>query len=239
MKELEKQIEGLKAKARETWSLLDLDAVATQLKTLEADMAAPDFWSDQERAKQVGKQAADLRDELGRWQGFLKEIDDLLELVGSGDESIHDDVASGLEDLNTRFAKMEFTTLFSGEHDKNDAILSFHAGSGGSDAQDWAEMLMRMIFRFCEKKGFEVSLHTVTSGNDKREDTIKGYEKFKALFGTYPKINIMHSRNRENIYWGRKVFKNSLLRFLVGIYDKTDYSGEDINSPYFWGDICD
>lgn len=87
-------------------------------------------------------------------------------------------------------------------------------------------------------RGFEIALHTVTAGNDTRDITVKGYEKFKDVLGQYPKINIMHSKNLENIYWGKNVFKNSITRFLVGLYDKTLFSGEYRDSPYFWGDIC-
>ena len=166
MKELIKHITELKDKARETWSLLDLDTVGTQLKALEADMAAPDFWNDQDRAKRVGKEAADLREELEHWRGFLKEVDDLLELASAEDESMHDEISSSLDDLASRFAKMEFATLFSSEHDKNDAILSFHAGSGGTEAQDWAEMLLRMISRFCEKKNFDVQILFESRGSE-------------------------------------------------------------------------
>lgn len=86
--------------------------------------------------------------------------------------------------------------------------------------------------------GFEIALHTVTAGHDKREDTIKGYEKFKEIFGDYPKMNIMHSKNKENIYWGKNVFRNSLMKAASGLYDKTPFAGEDKDSPYFWGDIC-
>jgi len=166
MKELVKQIKELKQRATETWSLLDLDTVGTQLKTLEADMAAPDFWSDQDRAKRIGKQASDLREELDRWKGFLKEVDDLLELANSGDDTMHDEVATSLQDLASRFEKMEFATLFSGDHDKNDALLSFHAGSGGTDSQDWAEMLLRMISRFCEKKNFDIQILFESRGSE-------------------------------------------------------------------------
>ena len=87
-------------------------------------------------------------------------------------------------------------------------------------------------------KGFEIALHTVTSGNDKRDVTIKGYERFKEVFGKYPEINIMHSKNKEDIYWGRNVFKNPIMRSLVSLYDRTLFSGEGTKSPYFWGDIC-
>lgn len=87
-------------------------------------------------------------------------------------------------------------------------------------------------------KGFEIALHTVTSGHDRREITISGYERFKETFGYYPAINIMHSKNKENIYWGQNIFKGPIMKMLVGLYDKTDFSGENPDSPYFWGDTC-
>lgn len=89
-----------------------------------------------------------------------------------------------------------------------------------------------------QKKGFEIALHTVTAGNDKREITEKGYNKFKHIFSNYPEVNIMHSRNVENIYWGKNVFSNALMKIIVGLYDNREYSGQVPESPYFWGDIC-
>jgi hypothetical protein len=88
------------------------------------------------------------------------------------------------------------------------------------------------------KSGFEIALHTVTAGHDERNLTIQGYERFKEIFGYYPKINIMHSKNKENIYWGSNVFKNFLMKFLVDRYTDTKFQGENSNSMYFWGDIC-
>lgn len=89
-----------------------------------------------------------------------------------------------------------------------------------------------------QRKGFEIALHTATAGNDKRDETIKGYERLKQIFGDYPKINIMHSKNLENIYWGKNVFSNRILKFLTSLYDNRDYNGEDSGSSYFWGDAC-
>ena len=66
-----------------------------------------------------------------------------------------------------------------------------------------------------QKKGFEIAMHTATAGNDLREDTIKSYERFKQYFGEYPQNNIMHSRNLENIYWGKKVINNKILQYIV------------------------
>ena len=91
-----------------------------------------------------------------------------------------------------------------------------------------------------QKRGFEIALHTVSSGNDYREETIKGYELFKDYFGAYPSINIMHSTNLENVYWGKKVVENGLIRSFIGLFaDRANipYEGEVQQSKYFWGDI--
>jgi hypothetical protein len=91
-----------------------------------------------------------------------------------------------------------------------------------------------------QKKGFEIALHTVSGGNDLREVTVDGYEEFKKLFGYYPKMNIMHSNNLENVYWGKKVLKTDFFRTVIGLLYKRGnypYGGEDPQSPYFWGDI--
>lgn len=90
-----------------------------------------------------------------------------------------------------------------------------------------------------QRRGFEIALHTVSSGNDYSEVTLNGYERFKEYFETYPKINIMHSTNLENIYWGKKVANNVLLRQFIGLLTNKanlSYSGEVVQSKYFWGD---
>ena len=91
-----------------------------------------------------------------------------------------------------------------------------------------------------QTKGFEIALHTVSAGDDLRERTIEGYDKFMRLFGKYPKINIMHSNNLENIYWGKKVVNSRVLKKFIGMLSKKSnlpYAGEILGSKYFWGDI--
>ena len=88
-----------------------------------------------------------------------------------------------------------------------------------------------------QKKGFEICLHTVSAGNDLREETKEGYELFKKHFGHYPKININHANNLENIYWGGDRFSNKILRFMYKLAT-TDFQGQKEDSKYFWGDIC-
>ncbi len=133
-------------------------------------MASEGFWQNQEHAQEVSKRAADLRSELEAWETFLAEVQDLKEMAElaqeEGDESLHDDFASKLQALETKFAKMEFATLFSGEHDASNAILAIHAGSGGKEAQDWTEMLLRMYMRFAESKGWDVSILSESRGEE-------------------------------------------------------------------------
>jgi peptide chain release factor 2 len=133
-------------------------------------MADKDFWSDSDKAKRISKQAADLRSELETWKNFLKELNDLLELSEiaeqEGDESLHDEIENKFHILEKGFTKLEFHTLFSGKYDVNNAIVAIHAGSGGTEAQDWSEMLMRMIFRFAEKQEWDIEVLWESRGGE-------------------------------------------------------------------------
>ncbi len=88
-----------------------------------------------------------------------------------------------------------------------------------------------------KKNGFEICLHTVSAGNDLREETIEGYEIFQRKFGAYPRININHANNLENIYWGKNRFSNPMFSAIYGIWAER-YQGDEPGSKYFWGDIC-
>ena len=131
-------------------------------------MGGSDFWNDQTHAQRVSKQAADLRKEIDTWEGFQGEVQDLVELIemSEGDDSLHDELQSKLKELDKRFIKMEFATLFSGDYDKDPAIISIHAGSGGTEAQDWTAMLMRMFVRFAEEKEWDVRVLNESRAED-------------------------------------------------------------------------
>lgn len=125
-------------------------------------MGARDFWSDAEHAKKVSKEAAELRDELALWEGFLREVDELSEMAQMAEEeqeeTLSDEFEKKLETLERKFSRLEFATLFSGPYDNRPAIVSIHAGSGGTEAQDWTEMLLRMLVRFADRKDWIVSI---------------------------------------------------------------------------------
>ncbi|MFC1476640.1 hypothetical protein ACFL5S_01600 [Fibrobacterota bacterium] len=94
------------------------------------------------------------------------------------------------------------------------------------------------LIKDLERRGHEISLHLATGGNNLRDETIKAYEFFKNTFGHYPKVNINHGRNADNLYWCREAFQKGIFRVLAGLYSKDRSEGHIPNSPYFWGDIC-
>lgn len=127
-------------------------------------MAAPDFWSDQQRATELSQKAGDLRKEIAVWEGMKKELEELSELVGL--EGLDTEVVTKFTDVEKRFADLEFRTLFSGEYDQENAILALHAGSGGTEANDWTEMLLRMYLRFAERKQFRTEILSESRGEE-------------------------------------------------------------------------
>ena len=153
LKELEKTILGM-------WRLLDLDKQNEELINLEVKISAPGFWDDVENAKTLSKKYEDIKSEVNEWTDFKKEVDELLSLakITEDDEELENEITTKLEKLSQNFKKLEFAVLFTGEHSKGNAILSIHAGTGGVDAQDWAQILLRMYVRFCEKHNFELKI---------------------------------------------------------------------------------
>jgi peptide chain release factor 2 len=160
----------LRAKVDEAWRILQLDAVKKEMAALEAESMAPDFWSDQERAKRESQKLSELKKEYDAWNNVRMAVMDAQELLGMAmtdkDESVSADVEKRLGELEKQYLDLEFTLLFSGDYDEKNAILSIHAGAGGTDAQDWAEMLMRMFFRYAENKGWQVRLLDESRGGE-------------------------------------------------------------------------
>jgi len=148
--------------------IFDLDTMKVEIKALEAQMSDKDFWQDQEQAKKVSKQVADFKQEVNQWELLKKEVKELEELayVTNEEDALANEIKQKMFDLLERFSKMEFAMLFSGTHDQRNAIISIHAGSGGTEAQDWAQMLLRMILRFCEKQGWQTTILWQSEGQE-------------------------------------------------------------------------
>jgi peptide chain release factor 2 len=130
----------------------------------------PDFWQDNENAQKVSKRLAELDEYYGEWKAVRDDVAETIEFgklaMDEGDASAQEEFTKAAEALQKRFAKLEFTTMMDGEHDGSDAIVAVHAGAGGTEAQDWAEMLLRMFLRYGEKKGWNVKLLDESRGGE-------------------------------------------------------------------------
>jgi peptide chain release factor 2 len=148
------------------WSVFDLPIKENKLDELQNQAADPDLWQDPENAQRLMKQISSLKEEVTDWLPIRQSIEDALELAKLEDESLLADLEPETVKLEAAVAKREFEAMLSGEYDRGDAILAIHAGAGGTDSQDWAEMLQRMYLRWCEKKGYETEILDLTAGEE-------------------------------------------------------------------------
>jgi peptide chain release factor 2 len=170
MEHLLKRIEELRERLLELWRLLDIDRQIERLYEAKLEMGEPDFWNDRERAVAVGREVEELERETGKWQELKTKITDMEQLTAEAqkeeDISMNEEIEAQYEDLKKQLAGFEFLVLFSGKYDQNNAIISVHAGTGGVDAQDWAEILERMYLRFAEKQGWRSEIIDFSPGNE-------------------------------------------------------------------------
>jgi peptide chain release factor 2 len=131
-------------------------------------MSAPGFWDNQEKAQEVGRRRARVEKRIGAAESLdtkSEELDVLLELQKEG-ESVDADIESLVNQLEAEITQVELTMKLSGEHDDRDAILAIHPGAGGTESQDWADMLLRMYLRYCERKGWSTEMVDYQSGEE-------------------------------------------------------------------------
>lgn len=129
-------------------------------------MSASDFWSDRQAAEQASREASELKQEVDAWETIDQEVQTWIELAGMADESQRPEVAKHVSDLEEQFRRLEFQLLLSEPYDDRNAIIAVHAGTGGTDAMDWAEMLMRMLLRFCEQRGWKTRIVDESKGQE-------------------------------------------------------------------------
>jgi len=145
----------------------DPDALSVRAGELEEAMAAPGFWDDQQRAAKTSSEHARLTRRRERYDRLTQESADLNELVTlASDDGELDEVAESVAGLKRELDLLQEEALFSGEYDPGDAVVSIHAGEGGTDAQDWAEMLLRMYLRWAEGRRFKTELLEASPGEE-------------------------------------------------------------------------
>ncbi|MEA3543652.1 MAG: peptide chain release factor 2 [Thermodesulfobacteriota bacterium] len=159
-REPKETVKDLLEKLQELWRYLDVPGKQERVFELEAEIAQPDFWDRGAQAQERLKEHTSLKKVVEgclSTQQQLEDIQVLIELGEEGeDEETLTEVNTLLPDLKKLIGQMEFARMLSGEHDANNATLSINAGAGGTEAQDWADMILRMYVRYCERKGFKV-----------------------------------------------------------------------------------
>ncbi len=140
--------------------IFDVQGKNARLSELEGVLSAPDLWDDNDRAQALLKERGDIAAVLEKLASINASIEDARELIEicelEGDPLAGDDIRASLAAAEGSLDKMEFGRMLGGEHDGDDAILTVNPGAGGTDSQDWAEMLLRMYIRFCERMGWKV-----------------------------------------------------------------------------------
>ena len=155
---------------REVRDSLNLGDKRFRIEELEKNMEAPDFWDDAEKASQSMKEVKELKDIVGRADGLSGKYEDIMTLIEMAyeeeDEELVAETGQELSEFIQEFEDLRITTMLKGEYDDSNAILTLHAGAGGTESCDWASMLCRMYQRWAEKKGYSVEMLDFLDGDE-------------------------------------------------------------------------
>ena len=143
----------------------DPDGLRGRVAELEKELGAPGFWDDQQRAARVSAEHARLTKRLERYERLTRDYEDARELYGM-DGDMADEIAASIAPLRSELERLQEDALFTGEYDGGDAVVTIHAGTGGTDAQDWGEILLRMYLRWAADRGFDVELIEASPGEE-------------------------------------------------------------------------
>jgi peptide chain release factor 2 len=201
MRDFTQDIRDVQRRLDEAAGYLSIDDNRERFAVLEAEVAEPGLWDDQERAKKLNTEYANIRDDLSVFDDLTTKVGDvdvLHELArDEDDESQEPEIEEAIASIRATLDQLELRSLFTGEHDDSDCIVQINAKDGGVDAQDFSEMLLRMYERWCERRGFNISLNYVSEGAEagimSAEVTIAGryaYGLMTAERGTHRLVRI-------------------------------------------------
>jgi peptide chain release factor 2 len=143
----------------------DPDSLRTRVAELERELGEPGFWDDQQRAAAVSAEHARLSKRLERYERLRHDYEDAAELL-SMDGEMADEIAESLTPIRQEIERLQEDALFTGRYDAGDAVVTIHAGTGGTDAQDWAEILLRMYLRWAADRGFQTEMLEASPGEE-------------------------------------------------------------------------
>ncbi|MEH6531808.1 MAG: peptide chain release factor 2 [Photobacterium frigidiphilum] len=166
---IKNRLEDVSARTDILRGYLDYDAKKEQLEEVNAELEQPAVWNEPERAQALGKSRAALEavvETIDQLDLGVEDVAGLLELaVEEDDQETFDEIEPELAELEAKLAKLEFRRMFSGEYDSSDCYIDLQAGSGGTEAQDWTSMMLRMYLRWADAKGFKTEIIEVSAGD--------------------------------------------------------------------------
>jgi peptide chain release factor 2 len=154
----------------QTWCVFDITGKVKQVEVLEKESQAANFWNDPQSAQAKMQELSDLRHFAETWQGIDRHVKDALEMIemaqAEEDNSMLDEMTEEVGALEKLLDDLEFQLALSGKHDKDSVLLSIHAGAGGTESQDWVQMLLRMYTRWAENSGYKTTILDRTDGDE-------------------------------------------------------------------------
>ena len=191
MRDFTADLAQLRQRVDDARRYLGIETARTRLVELEQEAGKPGLWDDPDRARRVTTELARVKDDVDLVDGLegrLSDLETLRELAQEeSDDSVEVEIATGITALARELDGLELRALFGGEHDERDAICEVHSGAGGTDAQDWAQMLLRMFTRWAERRGFDVEIDELQPGTEAGITTatfvVKGRHAYGLLAG--------------------------------------------------------
>lgn len=166
MQDLKKQLEELRRQIAGAMDAIGIVQLMQEYEELHGETLDPDFWADNTRAQAVSKKIAALDKRIGLWRRLEKACDDALEMVAFGDDQLEADLETQYQHLKEEFDEQAHQLAYSGPHDRSDVIMDIYAGAGGTDAQDWADMLLRMYTRWADSHDATATIVSKSEGEE-------------------------------------------------------------------------
>jgi peptide chain release factor 2 len=169
-RDLRAELASLRKRLEEAEGYLGVGQLRARQVELETEVSRPDLWEDPDRARRVTSEFSSVNDDIAMLEDLgakLSNAEELHELMlEESDDSLTAELGDAVDELTRRLSDLELRSLFAGEYDERDAIAEVHAGTGGTDAQDWTEMLLRMYLRWAERRGFAFEVDETTEGQE-------------------------------------------------------------------------
>ena len=187
MQDFTDQLAAIRRRLDEAAGYLRIAELEMRQPQLEVEASRPDLWDDQDKARKVTSELAAVNEDLelfSRLTGDVDDADTLHEMAREeGDESLEPEIADAVGAIEATLEELEMRSLFTGEFDEGDAVCQIKSGEGGTDAQDWAEMLMRMYNRWADKRGFDVEITAVSEGTEAGLSNVEFILKGRHAYG--------------------------------------------------------